>query len=68
MPTTFEPGGGFAFRGPLMSLEVAIGRAVAYCCHPAAAWQLLSGRSRAFIVAAYVAAGYLTVLAALAVW
>jgi hypothetical protein len=51
-----------------MSLDVAIGRAVAYCCHPAGAWRLLSGRSRALIVAAYATASYLAVLATLILW
>lgn len=48
-----------------MKLEVVIGRTLAYCAHPAAAWRVLSGRGRAVVVGAYAAAGYVAVLAAL---
>lgn len=48
-----------------MSWEVLLGRSLALCAHPAAAWR--ARRGRAMIVGAYFAAGYVGVLLALLV-
>jgi hypothetical protein len=48
-----------------MRVEVLIGRTLAYCVHPRAAWRVVSGRGRAAIVGAYAAAGYVAMLTAL---
>ena len=48
-----------------MKVEILIGRTLACCVHPAAAWRVVSARGRAAIVSAYAAAGYVAVLAAL---
>jgi hypothetical protein len=52
----------YSFR---MSVELLIGRGLAFCVHPTAAWRVTSARGRAFVLAAYAGAGYLGVLAAL---
>ena len=46
----------------LVALDVLIGRALAWCLHPAAAWQRLPAGGRVLLVAAYVSASYMTVL------
>jgi hypothetical protein len=46
----------------LVPLDLLIGRALAWCVHPAAAWQRLPARGRVLLVAAYVGASYTTVL------
>jgi hypothetical protein len=43
-------------------LDLLIGRALAWCVHPVAAWQRLPARGRVLLVAAYVSASYATVL------
>jgi hypothetical protein len=48
-----------------MSVELLIGRGLAFCLHPTAAWRVLSRPRRALVVAAYVAFGYVAVLSAL---
>jgi hypothetical protein len=48
-----------------MSLELLIGRGLALCAHPLAAWRVLSAPGRAFVISAYAVGGYVTVLAAL---
>jgi hypothetical protein len=48
-----------------MSMEVIIGRGLAFCAHPLAAWRVLSTPGRAFVVGAYAVAAYVTVLGAL---
>jgi hypothetical protein len=45
-----------------MSVELFIGRGLAFCAHPTAAWRLLSRSGRAAVVAAYAGAAYVTVL------
>lgn len=50
-----------AEAGPV-PLDLLIGRALAWCVHPAAAWQRLPARGRVLLVAAYVGASYTTVL------
>jgi hypothetical protein len=48
-----------------MSVDLLLGRGLAFCVHPTVAWRVTSARGRAFVVAAYAGAGYLGVLAAL---
>jgi hypothetical protein len=48
-----------------MSADIVIGRTLACCVHPSAAWRRLSGSGRALIVGTYFAASYLAVLAVL---
>jgi len=43
-------------------LELAIGRALACCAHPAISWRRLPASGRVMLVAAYVSASYVTVL------
>jgi len=46
-------------------VEVVLARIAACCVHPAAAWDRLPPSGRTVLVAAYVGASYLLVLAAL---
>jgi hypothetical protein len=46
--------------------EVLIGRSLAACVHPTAAWESTVRSFRVLLLAGYFAAGYVTVLAALA--
>jgi hypothetical protein len=48
-----------------VAFELVLGRVAACCVHPAAAWDRLPPSGRTVLVAAYVGASYLTVLAAL---
>ena len=48
-----------------MDWNVLVGRSLAFCVHPFAAWPRLDLRGRALLVGAYAAFGYATVLAAL---
>jgi hypothetical protein len=48
-----------------MSIDVLIGRGLALCVHPMAAWRVLSTPGRTFVVSAYAVGAYVTVLAAL---
>jgi hypothetical protein len=50
---------------PVMSVDIVIGRTLACCLHPAAAWRRVSASGRALIVGTYFAASYLAVLAVL---
>jgi hypothetical protein len=50
-----------------MSADIVIGRTLACCVHPSAAWRRNSRSGRALIVATYFAASYLAVLAVLLV-
>jgi len=45
--------------------EITVGRAVAACAHPAAAWRLLPGAWRWWIVVGYAVLGYTVTLTAL---
>ena len=45
--------------------EIVLGRALAFCAHPLAAWSILSKSWRLLILAAYAAAGYVVVFATL---
>jgi hypothetical protein len=53
-----------AFRLPRP--EILIGRSLAACAHPMAAWQSKARSFRVLLVAGYFAIGYITVLAAIA--
>jgi hypothetical protein len=46
--------------------EVLLGRSLAACVHPIAAWQSRARSFRVLVVASYFAMGYVTVLAAIA--
>ena len=48
-----------------MTPDIVIGRTLACCVHPSAAWRRLSGSGRALIVGSYFAASYLAVLTVL---
>jgi len=45
-----------------MTADVVIGRTLACCAHPAAAWRRLSTSGKAVIVAAYFLVAYVAVL------
>jgi hypothetical protein len=49
----------------LPRLEVLIGRSLAMCVHPYAAWRSQSVKRRALVLVAYMAASYFVVLGAL---
>lgn len=42
-----------------VTADVVIGRTLACCAHPAAAWRRLSASGKALIVTAYFVVGYL---------
>jgi hypothetical protein len=44
---------------------MVIGRCLAYCVHPAAAWLRLPRRGRVLLLTAYFGAGYMLTLATL---
>jgi hypothetical protein len=48
-----------------MSVDIVIGRTLACCVHPAAAWRRLPASGKALILATYFAVSYLGVLTAL---
>ena len=48
-----------------MGIDLLIGRGLAFCVYPRAAWRVLSTPGRAFVVAAYAGAGYVAVLSVL---
>jgi len=48
----------FAAAGPPAGLDIMLGRALALCVHPYAAWRLLSASGRSLMLAAYAAFGY----------
>ena len=50
-----------------MPLEIVLGRSMALVVHPQAAWRILRPRGRAFLIGAYLIAGYATTLALLLV-
>jgi hypothetical protein len=49
-------------------LDVVMGRSLAYAMNPTSSWRRLSARGRVMLVAAYVSASYVAVLALLFVW
>ena len=48
-----------------MTADVVIGRTLACCAHPAAAWRRLSPSGKALIIGAYFLVGYVGVLVVL---
>jgi hypothetical protein len=48
-----------------MAVEILIGRSLAFCLHPSAAWRRLPATGRVLLVAAYFSGSYVTVLALL---
>jgi hypothetical protein len=50
---------------PASRLELLVGRALAMCVHPYAAWRLYSTSGRLLVLFTYVAASYAVMLAAL---
>jgi hypothetical protein len=48
-------------------LELFIGRSLAFCAHPLAAWRVVSRRWRFLMVFTYFVAAYATILSALLV-
>ena len=55
----------FASAESVKSYEILIGRGLACCFHPRAAWQVTTRAGRAFVICAYAAGGFVTTLAAL---
>jgi hypothetical protein len=51
-----------------MTPEVLIGRGLALCVHPTAAWRVLPKSGRLLVIAAYTCAGYVASLAVLLLW
>jgi hypothetical protein len=49
----------------LMTVDVRLGRWLAFCVYPSAAWRLLPNRGRALLIGAYFAGAYALVLALL---
>jgi hypothetical protein len=54
-------------RSTGVRIELLIGRALAYCAHPHAAWRRLTPHGRVLLVAAYFGGGYTAVMVALIV-
>jgi hypothetical protein len=48
-----------------MPFDIIIGRGMACCLHPMAAWRVLTKSGRALVVGAYASAGFVATLAAL---
>jgi hypothetical protein len=48
----------FTAAGPPAGLDIMLGRALALCVHPYAAWRVLSTTGRSLMLAAYAAFGY----------
>src|SRR5439155_11286007 len=57
-----RPDGTIVARGGAVPLDIVIGRALACCVYPSASWRRLPPTGRVLLVAAYVGAGYVTVL------
>ena len=49
----------------LMSAEILIGRGLAFCLNPKAAWRVLPRAGRAMVVIAYAGAGFVATMTAL---
>jgi len=45
-----------------MKLEILVGRALAMCVHPFAAWRARSSKGRIFVIVAYAVGSYGVVL------
>ena len=50
-----------------MPLDIVLGRSMALVLHPQAAWRVLRPRGRAFLIGAYLVAGYSATLTLLLV-
>jgi hypothetical protein len=48
-----------------VELEILVGRLLAFCVHPCAAWPRLSRRERALVAGAYGIGSYVVILATL---
>jgi len=48
-----------------MSFEILLGRGLAWCVHPRAAWRVLTRSGRAFVICAYAAGGFVMTMTAL---
>ncbi len=48
-----------------MRWELIVGRGLACCVHPLAAWRMCSRAGRAFVVCAYAGAGFTATMATL---
>jgi hypothetical protein len=48
-----------------MTFDLLLGRGLAFCVHPMAAWRVLSAPGRTFVVVAYAGAAYVAVLGVL---
>jgi hypothetical protein len=48
-----------------MPLEVLLGRGLACCLRPRAAWRVMTRTGRAFVICAYAAGGFVTTLTVL---
>jgi hypothetical protein len=60
---TLATGAGVSHRAN--PLEILIGRSLAFCAHPYAAWRVGSAAVRGGLLVAYFTAGYVTALCAL---
>jgi len=52
-------------RRRMMAIEILLGRGLAHCVNPTAAWRVLSRRGRALVVGAYAGAGFVATLTVL---
>ena len=48
-----------------VTVEILLGRGLAFCAHPSAAWRRLPPAGRAMLVGAYAAGSYVSVLSIL---
>ncbi len=48
-----------------MSIDLLLGRGLAFCLNPGAAWRVLGCSGRTFMVGAYAGAGFVATLAVL---
>jgi hypothetical protein len=53
---------------PRMPFEIIIGRGIACCLHPLAAWRVLTKSGRALVVGAYAGMAFFTTLAVLLIF
>ena len=48
-----------------MTFEIIIGRGLACCCHPLAAWRVMTRAGRGLVIAAYAGISFTVTLATL---
>ena len=65
MPLQRTVRGEIAFDRRMITTEAIVGRGLAYCLNPRAAWRVTSNSGRALVVLAYGIAGFVVTLAAL---